>query len=95
MVSFFLFYKFIHCVHQAGENLGLFVVIIAVQRFQHTFLDMLGQDDLSQIIESGADSSDLDQHLRAVPVCLNHGFNGIGMADDPGHPVHQPGVLLR
>ena len=45
--------------------------------------------------KGGADGGDLDQYLRAVPVCFNHGLNGIGMADDPRHPVYQPGIFLR
>ena len=48
---------------------------------------MVLQDHLAGVVQSGADSCQLYQHLGAVVALLHHAFDLVQMADGPGKAV--------
>ena len=84
---------------QESINGGLEVIdrffISVLHRVDDAVGDVLADDDLAERADRGADGRELDEHIRAVLVPLDHVLHFVQMPDDPGQTVDNTLFVFR
>ena len=83
VICFYLLHEFVDGIAEIQN--GVFIALL--HRLYDAVAEMLLEDLLACVIQSGANRCQLDQHLGAVLVIFHHALDLLQMADGPGKAV--------